>query len=229
MAEARLGHYEPRTSPTPVLLNSLIRHLPFVTAAPPIDRAAAEQSARVERIAREHLDAIWRTARRLGVPDGDVDDVAQEVLLVVVRRLADIEANRERAFVIATTARVTCNFRRSRRRRAEDLIEWADEVGPDDASALEHMRASRQEQSVERTQKLALLQSALSEMTEAQRIAFTMFELEQLTAREIAAELDMPESAVVSRVRRAREVFKRCCARLGVQRKIAKASSGGER
>jgi RNA polymerase sigma-70 factor (ECF subfamily) len=92
------------------------------------------------------------------------------------------------------------------------------------------MRASSQERSVERTQKLALLQSALSEMTEAQRIAFTMFELEQLTAREIAAELDIPEAAVVSRVRRAREVFRRCCARLGAPRKIAsKASSGGER
>jgi RNA polymerase sigma-70 factor (ECF subfamily) len=207
----------------------LIRHLPFVTA-PQLDRAAVEQSARVERIAREHLDAIWRTARRLGVPDPDVDDVAQEVLVVVVRRLADIETNRERACVIATTARVTCNYRRSRRRRAEDLIEWADEVGPERAAALEQMRAATQEHSVERAQKLAVLQAALSEMTEAQRVAFTMFELEQLTAREIAAELDIPEAAVVSRVRRAREVFKRCCARLATRRVGASsAASGGGR
>jgi RNA polymerase sigma-70 factor, ECF subfamily len=212
-----------------VLLTFLIRQLPF-SSAPPMDRAAVEHSARVERIAREHLDAIWRTARRLGVLDGDVDDVAQEVLMVVLRRLADIEADRERAFVIATTARVTCNYRRGRRRRAEDLIEWADEVGPDDAAALEHMRVASQEQSVERAQKLALLQAALSEMTEAQRVAFTMFELEQLTAREIAAELDMPEAAVVSRVRRAREVFKRCCARFRIRTKVANsAASGGER
>jgi len=30
----------------------------------------------------QHLDAIWRTAQRLGVPPSDVDDVAQEVALV---------------------------------------------------------------------------------------------------------------------------------------------------
>jgi RNA polymerase sigma-70 factor, ECF subfamily len=208
-----------------VLLNSLIRHLPFVNA-PPVD-AAAERSARVERIAREHLDAIWRTARRLGVPEADIDDIAQEVLVVVVRRLADIEASRERAFVVATTAGVTCNYRRSRRRRAEDLIPYADEVGPDHATALEHMRASSQEQRVERSQKLELLRVALSEMSEGQRVAFTMFELEQLTAREIAAELGMPESAVVSRVRRAREVFKRCCARFGFLTKPASRTASG--
>lgn len=54
---------------------------------------------------------------------------------------------------------------------------------------------------------------ALSEMTEAQRVAFVLFELEELSAKEIAEQLDVPEAAVVSRVRRAREEFQRFCNR----------------
>jgi DNA-directed RNA polymerase specialized sigma24 family protein len=50
-------------------------------------------------------------------------------------------------------------------------------------------------------------------MTEAQREAFTLFDLEQLTAPEIAEQLGVPEAAIVSRVRRARDVFKRALAR----------------
>jgi hypothetical protein len=40
----------------------------------------------VQHILLEHLDAIWRTARRLGVPAADLDDVAQEVAMVVMQR-----------------------------------------------------------------------------------------------------------------------------------------------
>jgi RNA polymerase sigma-70 factor (ECF subfamily) len=49
-------------------------------------------------------------------------------------------------------------------------------------------------------------------MTDAQREAFILFDLEQLTAPEIAEQLGLPEAAIVSRVRRAREVFRRAVA-----------------
>jgi len=60
---------------------------------------------RVQQIVLEHLDAIWRTARRLGVPPADVDDVAQEVALVILRRESAIQAGKERAFVIGSQRR----------------------------------------------------------------------------------------------------------------------------
>ena len=50
-------------------------------------------------------------------------------------------------------------------------------------------------------------------MTPGQRVVFTLFELEELTAREIAEQLELPEAAVVSRLRRAREVFQSFCRR----------------
>jgi RNA polymerase sigma-70 factor (ECF subfamily) len=169
-------------------------------------------SERVERIVREHLDAVWRTARNLGVVDRDVDDVVQEVMLVVVRRLDDIDVGRERAFVLGATARVAANWRRGRRRRPEALTESIDSVSgvyemPPGCAAFRGP-----EQAFERAEKLALLAEALGQMPPPLRVAFTLFELEQLTARETAEQLGVPQSAVFSRVRRAWVIFRRCCA-----------------
>lgn len=172
--------------------------------------------SRVQRILLDHLDAVWRTARRLGVPEADLDDVAQEVAMVVMRRESAIQPGKERAFVIGTGARIAANWRRSRRRQPQPLANAA--LGFDEGARREP-RASQgnglptQEADLERAQGLALLEEAMAEMTLGQRLAFTLFELEELSAREISEQLELPEAAVVSRVRRAREVFQRFCQR----------------
>ena len=53
-------------------------------------------------------------------------------------------------------------------------------------------------------------------MTEDLRTAFVLFEIEGLTQREIGTALEIPEGTVASRVRRAREEFKRIAIRHGV-------------
>jgi len=169
-------------------------------------------SERVERIVRQHLDAVWRTARNLGVTDRDADDVVQEVMLVVVRRLDDIDVGRERAFVLGATARVAANWRRGRRRRPEELTDSIDSV-----SGVYEVPPGRAvfwspEQAFERAEKLALLAEALDQMPPELRVAFTLFELEQLTGRETAEQLGVAPSVVFSRVRRAWAIFRRCCA-----------------
>jgi RNA polymerase sigma-70 factor (ECF subfamily) len=169
-------------------------------------------SERVEQIVRQHLDAVWRTARNLGVAERDVEDVVQEVLLVVVRRLDDIDTERERAFVLGATARVAANWRRGRRRRPVALVESIDNVSGAHEVAPGRAVFRGPEQAFERAEKLALLAEALDQMPPPLRVAFTLFELEQLTARETSEELGVPQSAVFSRVRRAWVIFRRCCA-----------------
>lgn len=168
-------------------------------------------TARAAAIAEQQMDVIWRMARRLGVPDNDIEDVAQEVLIVVVRRQDYIELGKERAFVASVTARVVANWRRTRSRRREDPSDALE--GFASARSAGAFATSDAEQNLERSRQLARLDRALGEMTEAQREAFTLFDLEQLTAPEIAEQLGVPEAAIVSRVRRAREVFKRALAR----------------
>ncbi|HWO14992.1 MAG TPA: sigma-70 family RNA polymerase sigma factor [Polyangiaceae bacterium] len=158
---------------------------------------------RVEQIFHRHLDAVWRAARTLGVAPGDQEDVVQEVMLVCVRRLGDIEPERERAFLLATTAKVVANWRRARRRRPAEPVESVDALG---VHALDPVRDGPAE-ALERKRELTLVQAALEQMTEPQRTAFTLFELEGLSAREIAEQLGLSESVVFARVQRARAVF----------------------
>jgi RNA polymerase sigma-70 factor, ECF subfamily len=167
----------------------------------------AERTQRVVGIVRQHLDLVNRMARRLGVTSRDLEDVVQEVMLVVVRRLEAIDPGKERAFVAATTVRVTANWRRQRRRRPEEPSDELELLHSIHGSQLLGTARAQGEQGVERARKLELLSAALASMTEPQREAFILFELEQLTAREIAEQLQQPEAAVVSRVRRARAAF----------------------
>jgi RNA polymerase sigma-70 factor (ECF subfamily) len=163
--------------------------------------------ARVEQIFHRHLDAVWRAARTLGVAPRDQEDVVQEVMLVCVRRLGDIEPERERAFLLATTAKVVANWRRGRRRRPAEPVESVDALG---GPALEPaLRRDGPAEALERKRELELVQSALEQMTEPQRTAFALFELEGLSAREIAEQLGASESVVFARVSRARAVFQR--------------------
>ena len=188
---------------------SLIR---WALAWAPLDarRVAAERTRRIRGLVRQHLDAIHRTARRLGVPAADIEDVVQDVMLVVVRRLDDIEVDKERAFLVGTTVRVAANRRRRHRRHPETSCEALGEVQSLEAASGRHT-GSRGEQSVETARQLALLHEAIEQMTEGQRATFVLFELEELTAREVAEQLGVTEANVVSRVRRAREVLWRVC------------------
>lgn len=167
--------------------------------------------ARVEQIFHRHLDAVWRTARALGVSPRDQEDVAQEVMLVCVRRLGDIEPERERAFLLATTSKVVANWRRARRRHPADPTESFDGL---EARALDpQVTRDGPMEALEHKRELERVQAALDEMTEPQRVAFTLFEIEGLSAREIAEQLGLSEPVVFARVQRARAVFHRSVAR----------------
>lgn len=177
-----------------------------LAAEEPRPASSSEQRvARVEQMVERHLAAVWRTARELGIASRDLDDVVQEILVVCVRRLDDIEPGRERAFLLATTSRVVANWRRTQRRRPTEPLE------PDDRGAEWRDPSARNPaEALERKRDLELVQAALGEMDEQQRTVFTLFELEELTAREIAEQLGLSESVVFARVQRARAVFQRC-------------------
>src|SRR5262245_29730902 len=56
--------------------------------------AAADRGGRmdVRAIFDEHFEFVWRSLRRLGIAEADVDDVLQEVFVVVHRKLPEFAA-----------------------------------------------------------------------------------------------------------------------------------------
>jgi RNA polymerase sigma-70 factor, ECF subfamily len=155
---------------------------------------------RLTRIVGEHFDVLWRFLRRLGIPEADVDDAVQEVILVLARKLHHVQVPSERSFVLSTAFRVASGFRRSTRRRREigdgalaDLE--SDEPGPEAYAERQRLRA--------------VLQSVLDALPLELRVVFVLYELEELTMAEIATTLELPPGTVASRLRRARETFER--------------------
>jgi RNA polymerase sigma-70 factor (ECF subfamily) len=145
-----------------------------------------------------HLDFVWRLLRRLGVPAAEVDDATQQVLIIALKRHADIAEGCERSFLYGTTVRVAASFRRSAFRHKRKLVGWQLEAPPSIAVLDEE---------IERREALALLDQALSGLTDDLRRVFVLCEIEELPAREVALLENIPAGTVASRLRRAREMF----------------------
>lgn len=167
-----------------------------------------EDEARFRAMVDTHFDAVWRTLRGLGIADGTADDAAQQVFLIALRKLAQIERGRERAFLLGTAVGVAANSRRSATRSRELADPVALEAYVDPAPDPEEQAVLRQ--------RRELLERVLETMPEELRTVFVLFELEGLTSIEIGAALDLPTGTATSRLRRAREHFQNQAARLTV-------------
>jgi RNA polymerase sigma-70 factor (ECF subfamily) len=161
--------------------------------------------ARLRRMAKAHVDALWRFMRRLGVLETDIDDVMQEVILIAARRLDEIPPESEKAFLFATAFRMASKERRRRARRQEVA----------DDALFEHVDpAPGPEQASERASERATLDAVLAGMPLDMRAVFVLYEIEEHTMIEIAVLLDLAPGTVASRLRRARDWFEARVARM---------------
>ena len=175
----------------------------FLAAAPAEGRAAYEK--RWRSIIHEQADFIWRALRRLGVLEADLADAAQQVFLVMARKLSHVKPGAERSFLFQTAFRVASDSRRTRRRQREV---------PDDLLALQMDERPRPDQDLEARLRRAQLDRILDPMPMELRAVFVLSELEEMTMAEIAAMTGTRPGTVASRLRRARTAFGEQVARL---------------
>lgn len=169
---------------------------------------ATRPDERLRAMVDEHIDAIARALRRLGVPEADVDDAVQQVFLTASRRLAEIEPHAEKAFLYKTALNVAAHARRTIQRRRES--------GEDGALAKADERPSV-EDLLDKQRAALLLEQVLEAMPSELRETFVLFEVEQLPVAEIASMLDVPVGTAASRLRRARDDFRERVARLRIR------------
>jgi RNA polymerase sigma-70 factor (ECF subfamily) len=172
-----------------------------VAGAPELDAAAFYDA---------HFDFVWRSLRRLGVPEEALDDATHDVFVVALRRQA--EFRRESSiktwlFGIAWN-RARELARRRKRKPEEPLPECL--VLPD---------AADQEQAFLAREAFELLYAALAQLPEERRDVFVMIELEDMSAPEVAAITGAPLNTVYSRLRLARVDFKEAVERLQSRRR----------
>src|SRR5262249_50676999 len=191
-----------------------------VLDAPPPPAVVVERIASFKEVYDEHFRFVWRSLRRLGVPESDVADAVQDVFLVVHRRLGEFEG---RSKVTTWLYGICYRVARDRRRLAH-VRRRADDDGQLDDRADDRADVAA---AAERRQGLQLLEAILDEMPIDQRAVFTLFELDSLWGESIAELREIPLGTVSSRLRIAREQFRRSLSRLQARDRFRAA--GGER
>jgi RNA polymerase sigma-70 factor (ECF subfamily) len=186
-------------------LDLALQSLPAAAEHP----GACANAARARALVVEHFDFIWRLLCRLGVPARDVDDAAQQVFIVATQRLDDLPAGGERTFLYGTALRTAATLRRNLRRRAR----WV-ESGPADCASEE----PTPHEDLERRQALKFLDEVLRRLDDDLREVFVLCEIEELTAPQVAAIVQVPVGTVASRLRRARHEFAQQVRRLQAER-----------
>jgi len=146
----------------------------------------------------QHGRFVKRTLRRFGVSYSDADDAVQQVFLVVHRRFDEyLDVRLKRAWLFSVSKLVSRNYHRGLRRERAHFLAFVTAPTPDVEELL--LRRERARQVV----------TFLDSLAECERLPFYLANFEGLTAREIAAELDMNMNTVYTRLRRARLLFEK--------------------
>ena len=162
------------------------------------ESASAGAGVRARALVNDHFDFVWRLLRRLGVPEADVDDAAQQVFIVGTRRLADIVLGHERTFLYGTALRIAATTRRNLRRRERFIQSVPAETEAENRTPHDEL---------ERRRALSFLDLVLQALDDEQRVVFVLCEIEELTAPQVAGIVGIPIGTVASRLRRGRQAF----------------------
>jgi RNA polymerase sigma-70 factor (ECF subfamily) len=153
----------------------------------------------------KHAAFAWRVLRRLGVPDEDADDACQEVFVTVHRKLPTFEGRSSpRTWIYGICVRVASDHRKRAGIRRE-----VPSVRPPDRSVDAH-----QEDDVAVREARALLDRILDQLDDDKRAAFVLYEIEELSLKDLAAALDCPLQTAYSRLQAARREVEEALHRL---------------
>ena len=156
-------------------------------------RAAGGDSSAREELVTTTLPRVRNLVRHLVRGDEDVDDIAQDALFTVLRRVHTFRAESSfSTWLHGVVTRVTLDVVRKRRRR-ESLAPRAER------SHLELVADGSQlpDAHLERRRTVALLER----LPEDQRLAVVLRHVAELTVPEIAAEVEAPVETIRSRLR----------------------------
>jgi RNA polymerase sigma-70 factor (ECF subfamily) len=169
-----------------------------------------------ERVFREYAPRVYNLARRMLGNDADAEDVTQDVLLQVVRKLDTFRGD---AAFTTWLHRVAVNAalaaRRKRPRRDEGRVHDPLEGFTEDGHHAGHVRPWPRlpdDFALDREEK-QLIEQAVAGLPEMYRDVFVLADVEQLPNAEIGELLDLSVPAVKSRLHRARLMMRDSLAR----------------
>jgi RNA polymerase sigma-70 factor (ECF subfamily) len=175
----------------------------LISAAPTVSFVA--EPLDFDAVYDEHFAFVWRSARRLGVPEAAAGDVVQDVFLVLHRRIGDFDGHTPvKRWLLGITTRVVADHRRRFRRKDSRCSPTA--VDKDGGEMLPSRHLTPLEEA-EQNEALALVAELLDQLEADKRELLILSELEEMSVPEIADALGINLNTAYARLRAARRAF----------------------
>ena len=156
---------------------------------------------------RAYQDMVFSTAARLAGNDGQAEDIAQEVFLRAYEHFGDLRTSPTAGGWLRTvTTNLTLNYLTRYRKRWRMFSELRSADADDDSAGPElgepHPDTFLADLSAE--QRRALIDGALRQLPEHQRVTLVLYHFEELSYEEIAAKLHASLAKIKTDIWRAR-------------------------
>lgn len=179
----------------------------MVTEVAPIE-PGSPPALTPERVFHDYAGRVYNLARRMLANDADAEDVTQDVLLQVVRKLDTFRgASAFPTWLHRVTVNAALAHRRKRASRPEaQLPDPLDHFADDGhhARAIRPWDTTRPEQAAEDRERHELIERAIAQLPVLYRDVYVLADVEGLTNADIADALGLNVPAVKSRLHRAR-------------------------
>ncbi|HXX69338.1 MAG TPA: sigma-70 family RNA polymerase sigma factor [Polyangiaceae bacterium] len=171
-----------------------------------LERASKHDSAALDALVAFVQPHVERQVLRYPLSDEDRLDVVQATLMQVVRRVGSFRGDSSfSTWLFRVTANEALMVMRSRRRHRARLVEGLDLEDLSNLPAANDLSSDpRADASIVASERDALVRRALDELPAAYRDVVSLHYHHDLGLHEIAARLSTTESAVRSRLHRAR-------------------------
>lgn len=166
-----------------------------------VEPAGRVEEWTTELLFRRHVDDVWRIVSRLlgpGASEADVDDLTQQVFIAADKALPRFRGDSKiTTWLYGIATRVVLHNLRGRRRYRQMIERFeAAQVDVPAPRSVDDRFADRE--------ALRKVWSALLHVAPKKRVVFVLYEIEGMTAPEVAATLNISEASVRTRLRRAR-------------------------
>jgi RNA polymerase sigma-70 factor (ECF subfamily) len=166
-------------------------------------RVAEPPSSRDFRAIYERwFDDVSKWIRAMGGPEADREDLVQDVFLIVHRRLSDFDGVNLAGWLYQIARHRVRDFRR---------LSWVKHLLFNRAPLPENLakEGASPAETLETYQKSRMLERLLDRLSESERAALVLFEIEGYSGDEIAQIQGVPPGTVWARIHKARKKLKR--------------------
>jgi RNA polymerase sigma-70 factor, ECF subfamily len=161
-----------------------------------------------EQLMRQYNQRLFRVARSILKDDADAEDALQDAYVQAYRKLGGFRGEAELSTWLTRIVINEALMRVRKRRRDQNVVSFSERADAAPALDVADDTAESPSDAALRGEVRKVLEKRIDELPAAFRTVFVMREVEDMTARETAEALGIPEGTVRTRLFRARAMLR---------------------